>query len=99
MCGPSTDTACAVSQALFAKYSDGEGMINYRLFCENCTHSLHDLEQTPQLIDTKADMFITEVHLPPLEESYSVYRGTSIIRNCAPLGPYSRNMPRGLWRP
>ena len=25
------------------------------------------------------------------------YRGTSLIRNCAPLGPYSRNMPRALW--
>ena len=26
-----------------------------------------------------------------------VYRGTSPIRNSAPLGPYSRNMPRALW--
>ena len=25
------------------------------------------------------------------------YRGTSIIRNSAPLGPYSRNMPKALW--
>ena len=25
------------------------------------------------------------------------YRGTSRIRNRAPLGPYSRNMPRALW--
>ena len=24
------------------------------------------------------------------------YRGTSLIRNSAPLGPYSRNMPRAL---
>ena len=24
------------------------------------------------------------------------YRGTSLIRNCAPLGPYSRTMPRVL---
>ena len=29
----------------------------------------------------------------------SRYRGTSIIRNNAPLGPYSRNMPRALRRP
>jgi len=29
------------------------------------------------------------LHPPP-------YRGTSIIRNSAPLGPYSRNMPRAL---
>ena len=27
------------------------------------------------------------------------YRGTSITRNSKPLGPYSRNMPRALWRP
>ena len=26
------------------------------------------------------------------------YRGTSLIRNSAPLGPYSRTMPRALWR-
>ena len=25
------------------------------------------------------------------------YRGTSLIRSSAPLGPYSRNMPRALW--
>ena len=27
----------------------------------------------------------------------SVYRGTSLIRNSAPLGPYSRSMPRAPW--
>ena len=27
------------------------------------------------------------------------YRGTSLIRNSNPLGPYSRTMPRALWRP
>jgi len=27
----------------------------------------------------------------------SLYRGTSLIRNSAPLGPYSRAMPRALW--
>ena len=32
----------------------------------------------------------------PNENYYTVgpYRGTSIMRNSAPLGPYSRNMPR-----
>jgi len=25
------------------------------------------------------------------------HRGTSLIRNCPPLGPYSRTMPRALW--
>ena len=28
----------------------------------------------------------------------STYRGTSLIRNCPPLGPYSRPMPRALRR-
>jgi len=27
------------------------------------------------------------------------YRGTSLIRNRAPLGPYSRTMPMALWKP
>ena len=26
------------------------------------------------------------------------YRGASLIRNRAPLGPYSRTMPRALWK-
>ena len=28
-----------------------------------------------------------------------LYRGTSLIRNSAPLGIYKRNMPRALWWP
>ena len=28
---------------------------------------------------------------------YNTYRGTSLIRNSPPLGPYSRPMPRALW--
>ena len=27
-----------------------------------------------------------------------MYRGTSLIRNSSPLAPYSRTMPRALWR-
>ena len=27
------------------------------------------------------------------------YRGTSLIRNRLPLGPYSRTVPRALWGP
>jgi hypothetical protein len=26
-----------------------------------------------------------------------LYRGTSLLRNCLPLGPYSNPMPRVLW--
>jgi hypothetical protein len=33
-----------------------------------------------------------------LNPNSQAYRGTSIIRNSAPLGPYSRKMPRALWR-
>ena len=28
-----------------------------------------------------------------------VYRGSPLIRNSEPLGPYSRTMPRALWCP
>jgi len=28
----------------------------------------------------------------------SAHRGTSLVRNCFLLGPYSRHMPRALWR-
>ena len=33
----------------------------------------------------------------PISISTSVYRGTSLIRNSAPLGHYSRSLPRALW--
>ena len=33
------------------------------------------------------------------EERLVYYRGTSLIRNSVPLGPYSSNMPGALWRP
>ena len=34
-----------------------------------------------------------------LEIPVTTYMGTSLIRNRAPLGPYSRIMPRDTWRP
>jgi len=36
---------------------------------------------------------------PPRRNSLGAgaYRGTSLIRNCLFLGPYSRHMPRALW--
>ena len=30
---------------------------------------------------------------------FCVYRGTSLIRNCAHLGPDSRTIPRAIWWP
>ena len=35
----------------------------------------------------------------PSDAARQFYRGTLLIRNSAPLGPYSRNMPRALWWP
>ena len=37
-----------------------------------------------------------ELSWPCLLRSYP-YRGTSLIRNCLLVGPYSRTMPRALW--
>ena len=38
------------------------------------------------------------VNEPPAPSSHAhgMYRGTSLIRNCLLLGPYSRAMPRAL---
>ena len=38
-------------------------------------------------------------HRPLAPPQNLCYRGTLIIRNNAPIGPYSRNMTRALWRP
>ena len=43
---------------------------------------------------------LTTTHQPsntPTTSGWHRYRGTSLIRNHAPLGPYSRTMPRALW--
>ena len=36
------------------------------------------------------------VHTTALERRGNTYRGTSLNRNSASLGPYSRNMPRAM---
>ena len=36
-------------------------------------------------------------HIRPLRQAYA-YRGTSLIRNSAPLGTYSWAVPRAIWR-
>ena len=33
------------------------------------------------------------------EHGCYAYRGTPLIRNCPPSGPYKRTMPRTLWWP
>ena len=36
--------------------------------------------------------------MPKIETNKAtMYRGTSLIRNHHPRGPYSRTMPRALW--
>jgi hypothetical protein len=49
------------------------------------------------------DSCITELktHGPSrtCNESKYLYRGTSLIRNSAALGPYRRTMPRVIWWP
>ena len=35
---------------------------------------------------------------PARVAEFGVYRGTSLIRNRQPVGPYSRTMPTLLWR-
>ena len=46
----------------------------------------------------------THIQKPPPPSQKSALHGkpahaTSIMRNSAPRGPYSTNMPRALWRP
>ena len=60
-------------------------------------------------VDTRAHQQLFHVFAPPGEALVPIrrftpdlvndldYRGTSLIRNCRPLGPYSRTMPRALW--
>ena len=49
-----------------------------------------------------SEIFVNDIPITSPEKGYisssvSVYRGTSLIRNSAPLGSYSRTMPRDLW--
>ena len=38
------------------------------------------------------DVFLGDIRY----QEKQIYRGNSLIRNSAPLGPYSRTMPRAL---
>jgi len=54
-----------------------------------------------QVLASAAPMFTSpfhwDAHRAQLPVSLAPYRGTSSIRNCRPLRPYSRTMPRVLW--
>ena len=57
--------------------------------------SVWEFEQTSRFV-RKRSLALFSASFCPTERQY---RGASIIRNSAPLGPYRRNMPRALWRP
>ena len=58
---------------------------------------------------SKVPLYSTPQNLKPHESSlhdfgdwageglHHAYKGTSLVRNCFPLRPYSRPMPRALW--
>ena len=62
--------------------------------CQHCQH----LVTEPELALGRRVALVRFRHiLVHLFQGYRVYRGTSLIRNITPLGPYSRTMPRALW--
>ena len=49
----------------------------------------------------KVGWFIASCVVEPRDPeavAFQTYRGTSLIRNQPPIGPYSRSMPMALWR-
>ena len=67
-----------------------------------CTpHSLLRRILDPPPLDTVAVYLAASSCLPPSERCHGVfsarYRGTSLIRNTPPVGPYSRPRPGALW--
>ena len=59
-----------------------------------CTAIVHFLRKCLEIIDFDFKWPGQErMRLP----EKNIYRGTSLIRNSNPLGPYSRVMPRALW--
>ena len=49
--------------------------------------------------DEETNATLPTIKWPTIKETGSTdeYRGTSLVRNSLPLGPYSRTMPRALW--
>ena len=69
---------------------------------EGCTKSMR-LKYEPASEPNRPSLSIVAgtICSDPERGGYKVdqYRGTSLIRNSPLLGPYSRTMPRALWRP
>jgi len=83
-----------------------EVLMSSKDLCVARSHSVRVLRFEPSLdasslwSDVISSIQIPSLHLvntslPP--SGQPSYRGTSLIRNSAPLGPYSRTMPRILW--
>ena len=63
----------------------------------SCPHGY----QRPGFLDIKVEPLsskaTSDTDTPRVPRIPFGYRGTSLVRNCTPLGPYSRHMPRALW--
>ena len=57
--------------------------------------ALQELTHTPTALQKSVNVGCENRRGTPCEWK-ARYRGTSPIRNCSPLGPYSRPMPRAL---
>jgi hypothetical protein len=70
-------------------------MIEVTLYPEaSLPHAVDPQPSTPRPPRSITKICIDATSPPPID---ATYRGTSLIRNSAPLGPYSRTMPRALW--
>ena len=59
----------------------------------------HELEEVAPLSEDDDKKVGQELAtLEPLTNAIFEHRATSLARNCHPVGPYSRTMPRLLWR-
>ena len=64
---------------------------------ENRPHTLTSFRFQQKLVLVRLAGRFSLATLPLVVLGHVIYRGTSPIRNSAPLGPYSRTMPRSLW--
>ena len=65
---------------------------------QNGSGAVHTVESRRVISRARLGSLFGERHVARRDNALNnQYRGTSIIRNEAPLGPYSRNMPRVLW--
>ena len=63
-----------------------------------CLKGVHTVATDLVLMRGKGPCRAGNVFQPVPAGWQATCRGTSLIRNSAPLGPYSRTMPRALWK-